>query len=168
MFARTVIMRGRWFLARGGKCPRRRIICRPMRAAFQVLNSEAEPFEPASHRLDMYRFPRVRGAGKRKLFFTYVECIRCPAFNQWQRLQGLDCRAEIDRTVNFSPASHHLTRRIAYGSRDKMTALHHRPACHRHGKRKTCRIIRGMVIHILAQSGFVVRGFYQETGQESR
>jgi hypothetical protein len=101
-----------------------------VRAAFQVLDAEADAVQPAGHGLDMARFGIVRGGGERDLRGAELEAVGRARFHQRDRQQRLDRGAAVDRQLDIAPGAHDAAMRVDHGDAGVMAALHHLAAHH--------------------------------------
>ncbi len=133
MLAAAIVVRACRLAARAQHRLHGRLVRRPVRAAFQILDAEPDAMQPARHRLDMARLGIVRGGGERDLRGAELEAVGRARFHQRDGEQRLDRGAAIDRQLDIAPRVHDAAMGIHHRDAGVMAALHH-PAAHHLGE----------------------------------
>ena len=101
-----------------------------MRAALQIIFAAANAAQPRLDRGDMLFFSGVACTGQRDLALAEIEGIGGPGLDQSKRLERLDGRTGIDRSLQIPRPGNDRPRTIDDGVADTMTAFRHRPPGH--------------------------------------
>ena len=130
MLARAVVVQGGGGKAVPRKLPRRLVVRRPMRAAFQAAGVAPRLGQHARRRLRMQGLAAVRRAGQRDFGRREAEAVRGATLEQRQGLERLHGRAREHRPVDIAERKHDGSVGIEHGDRAFMDGFDDAATCH--------------------------------------
>ena len=105
----------------------------------------------ATHRFDMDRVAAMGRASNRELLVAKAEGVCGPAFDEWDRLQHLNCRAGKHRALDVAQCQQAASIRVRDGDGAAVPALDERAAHYLDENRIIVRhqVLGGSVLHDL-------------------